>query len=207
MSLRWATFVQHLRRFYAHPISARSAAAWAVNSAPAALEVPASEKGVTPMKVRDVMTKGPAFCQPDTTVSAATELMWKSGCGFLPVIGEGGNVISVVTDRDISIALGIGNRRPSQLLVKDIMGRKLFTCTAEDSVHTALATMRVEGLRRLPVVDAEGALAGVLSIDDLVRKAHEQAFRQDVSYQDVEDTYKAISRHAVRAYNGGRAAA
>jgi CBS domain-containing protein len=112
-----------------------------------------------------------------------------------------------VTDRDLSIALGIRNRRPSELVVKDIMGRKLFTCTAEDNVHAALATMRIEGLRRLPVVDAEGALTGVLSIDDLVRNAHNQAYRQDVSFQDVEDTCKAISRHAQGAHKRGRAAA
>jgi len=159
------------------------------------------------MKVREVMTKRAVSCPPDTKLSAAAELMWKFGCGFLPVIGEGGNVIGVITDRDISLALGACNRRPSELQVKDVMGRKLFTCTAEDSVHTALTTMRAEGLRRLPVVDPEGALAGVLSIDDLALRAQQQALTKDISYEDVEDTYKAISRHEARSAKGGRAAA
>jgi len=151
------------------------------------------------MKVRDVMTKAPIFCGWETNLSKAAELMWRNGCGFLPVVGEGGNVIGVITDRDISIALGARNRRPSELLIKDVMAPKLFTCTADDNIHSALKTMRSAGVRRLPVVDVEGALAGVLSIDEVVLRAHQHALRKDLSYEDVEDTYKAIcSRVALR---------
>jgi len=159
------------------------------------------------MKVRDVMTKQATFCYPDTSLSGAAELMWKRKCGFLPVRGEGGNVIGVITDRDISIALGTRNRRPSEVLVKDVMSGRLFTCTPDDSVACALTTMRIEGLRRLPVVNCEGALVGVLSIDDLVIKARENALSKDVSYKDVEDTYKAINGHAARILKAGSEAA
>jgi CBS domain-containing protein len=159
------------------------------------------------MKVREVMTKQASYCGPDASLSQAAELMWKRKCGFLPVMGEGGNIIGVITDRDIGIALGTRNRRPSEVLVKDVMSGRLFTCTAEDSVACALTTMRIEGLRRLPVIDREGALVGVLSIDDLVLKARENAFRNDVSYKDVEDTYKAIYGHAARAGKTGSLAA
>jgi len=159
------------------------------------------------MRVHEVMTKEPAFCNLDASLSTAAELMWKRKCGFLPVIGDGGNVIGVITDRDISIALGTGNRRPSEVLVKDVMPGRLFTCTADDSVTCAITTMRIEGLRRLPVIDREGALVGVLSIDDLVLKARENALNKDVSYKDVEDTYKAIEGHAARAAKSGNLAA
>jgi len=150
------------------------------------------------MKVREVMTKDAAFCNLETSLSQAAELMWKRKCGFLPVIGEGGNVIGVITDRDISIALGTRNRRPSEVFVKDVISPKLFTCTAEDNVSSVLTTMRIEGLRRLPVIDREGALAGVLSIDDLVLKARENASIKDVSYADIEETYQAIYGRAAR---------
>ncbi len=148
------------------------------------------------MKVREVMTKETVFCRPDTPLSEVAESMWRRGCGFLPVIGEGGNVIGVITDRDLSIAFGTRNRRPSELRAQDVMSKKLFTCTADDSIHTVLNTMRIEGLRRLPVIDREGALAGVLSIDDLVLRAREHALKKGISYEDVEDTYKAIRGHA-----------
>jgi len=159
------------------------------------------------MIVRDAMTKQAAYCHPDTTLSEAAELMWKRRCGFLPVVGEGGNVIAVVTDRDISIALGTRNRRPSEMLVHDVMSGKLFTCTAEDSIACVLTTMRITGLRRLPVIDREGALVGVLSIDDLALKAREHALKKDVSYKDVDDTYKAIQGHAAGIHKRGSVAA
>jgi len=121
--------------------------------------------------------------------------MWKSGVGFLPVVGEGGNVIGVITDRDISIALGTGRRRPSAWPVKDVMVPKLFTCTPEEDVHCALKTLRAQRIRRLPVIDREGVLLGVFSIDDVALKAHEPASHKDVSNQDVIDTYQAIRGH------------
>jgi CBS domain-containing protein len=159
------------------------------------------------MKVGDAMTKSPSFCGPDESLAAAAGIMSRIGCGFLPVVGEGGNVIGVITDRDISIALGTRNRRPSDVLVKDVMSRKLFTCTPEDEVHCALKTIQIEGVRRLPVIDREGALAGVLSIDDIALKASERAFRRDISYKDVEETYKAICGHAMSPAKRRHAAA
>jgi CBS domain-containing protein len=146
------------------------------------------------MKVRDVMTKQTSFCGPDTNLAAAAECMWRNGVGFLPVVGEGGNVIGVITDRDISIALGTGRRKPSAWPVKEAMVPKLFTCTPDEDVHCALKTLRAQRIRRLPVIDRDGALVGVLSIDDVALKAQEPASKNDVSYRDVVDTYRAISR-------------
>jgi len=159
------------------------------------------------MRVLEVMTKKPASCRPETSLAEAAVLMWKSSCGFLPVIGEGGNVIGVVTDRDISIALGTRKQRPADVRVWDVMPKKLFTCTSEDDVHSALKTMRSAKVRRLPVIDPEGALVGVLSIDDIVLKARGHVIGKGVSYEDVEDTYKALQRRARPPKKGDCAAA
>jgi CBS domain-containing protein len=144
------------------------------------------------MKVREVMTRKASFCGPESTLEEASFLMNKNKCGFLPVVGDGGNVIGVVTDRDICIALGTRNRKPSDLRIWDVMPRKLFTCMEGDDVHCALKTLRSARIRRLPVIDRDGTLAGVLSIDDIVLHAREHLVRQDISYKDVENTYKAI---------------
>jgi len=130
--------------------------------------------------------------------------MWKNGVGFLPVVGEGGNVIGVITDRDISIALGTGRRRPSAWPVKNVMVPKLFTCTPDEDIHCALKTLRAQRIRRLPVIDREGALLGVFSIDDLAVKARDTPSKDDVSYKDVIDTYQAIRG---RVASSGRCAA
>lgn len=144
------------------------------------------------MKVREVMTKKPSFCGPESTLEEAIFLMRKNDCGFLPVVGDGGNVIGVITDRDICIALGTRNRKPADLRVWDVMPRKLFTCMEGDDIHCALKTMRGARIRRLPVVDHDGSVVGVLSVDDIVLHAREHLLRRDISYSDVENTYKAI---------------
>ena len=141
------------------------------------------------MKVREVMTKNASFCGPEATLEEASLLMQKKNCGFLPVVGDGGNVIGVVTDRDMCIALRVW----------DVMPRKLFTCMEGDDVHCALKTLRDAKIRRLPVIDRDGSLVGVLSIDDIVLHAREQLVRKDISYVDVENTYKAIRGRPVLA--------
>jgi CBS domain-containing protein len=153
------------------------------------------------MKVRDVMRKGAVFCCLDTDLAAAVELMCKNGCGFLPVVGEGGNVIGVITDRDICIALGTRNQKPTEVHVKDVMlpeqhtFPKLFTCTPDDDIHCVLKTMRMERIRRVPAIDREGALMGILSMDDIMLKACARAGKHDISCEDVVDAYKAICAH------------
>lgn len=152
------------------------------------------------MKVREIMTKETAFCGLDSTLAQAVDTMEKRGCGFLPVVGEGGNVVGVITDRDISIALGTRNRKASEVQVKDVMLPKdvtfprLFVCTADEDVRCALKTMRHERVRRLPVVDREGMLLGVLSLDDIAEHAGREAGKHGLSYKDVAETYQAIGR-------------
>lgn len=159
------------------------------------------------MKVRDIMTKQTVSCGGETNIAQAVQLMWENACGFLPVLGEGHNVIGVLTDRDIAIALGTRNQRASEVRASDVMPRKLFACTADEDVHTALKTLRSEGIRRLPVIDREGELVGILSIDDVVLMARVEASWKDVSYEDVENTYKAILLHSSLKRTKGRTAA
>jgi CBS domain-containing protein len=153
------------------------------------------------MKVRDVMAKKASFCGPESTLEEASILMHKNNCGFLPVVGDGGNVVGVITDRDMCIALGTRNRKPSDVRVWDVIPHKLFTCMEGDDVHCALKTLRSARIRRLPVVDRDGTLVGVLSIDDIVVKAREHLLRKDISYEDVENTYKAIRGRPVARHS------
>jgi len=150
------------------------------------------------VEVQDIMTKRTVSCKPESSLADAAVLMWKHDCGFLPVIGDGGNVIGVITDRDISIALGTRDSRPKDVMVWNVMPKALFTCTAGEDVHCALKTLRAQRIRRLPVIDAEGTLVGILSIDDIALKARGRVSAKDVSFEDVEDTYKAIQRRAPR---------
>ncbi len=82
------------------------------------------------MKVKDIMMGAPYYCQPETNLGSATELMWNANCGFLPVESTDGKVIGVITDRDICMALGTRNRLAGEVTVAEVPTGKLYTCCA-----------------------------------------------------------------------------
>ena len=148
------------------------------------------------MKVKEVMMGTPYTCRKETNLGEATELMWKANCGFLPVMGDDGKVCGVVTDRDICIALGTRNKVAGEVTVGEVTGNKLFACSPEDEIHVALLTMRDGHVRRLPVVDSNGKVAGVLSMDDILPHAEPAGSGKvvELSTDEVVRTYRAINQ-------------
>ena len=149
------------------------------------------------MKVKEVMTGDVRSCFPDTNLAAAAVLMWENDCGFLPVVVDGGNAIGVITDRDIAMAVGTKGRAPQDLRVDEVIHGPVIACTLDDDVHAALETMRKDKLRRLPVLNNEGVLKGILSINDVV--IHAQKGNKELDYDDVVRTFKAICEHPLLA--------
>jgi CBS domain-containing protein len=143
------------------------------------------------MKVKELMSTDTRTCSPDTTVAAAAQLMWDADCGILPVVDEG-ELMGVVTDRDMYIALATRNERASHLRVGAVAAGPVATCRPEDDVHVALATMRDARVRRLPVVSVENTVLGVLSMNDILRAAG--ADRTALT-DDVVQTLRAICGH------------
>src|SRR5215467_4418205 len=119
------------------------------------------------MRVRDIMRQEARVCAPENTLDVAGRTMAHVGCGALPVVAGTGQVVGVITDRDICLALTERNRQPSEVRVREVASGDLYTCRAEDDLVEALETMRTFGVRRLPVVDEEQRLAGILSLDDV----------------------------------------
>ena len=123
------------------------------------------------MKAKELMTASVVSCGPDTNLAAVTELMWKHDCGFVPITNERGEVLGVVTDRDICIALGTRNVMASGLRARDVMSRQVVGCAPEDDELSVLHTMQEHRIRRLPVQGIGGVLLGILSLNDLARAA------------------------------------
>jgi CBS domain-containing protein len=123
------------------------------------------------MKVREIMTKEPASCASDISVAAAAEIMWKRNCGFLPITGAEKEVLGVVTDRDMYIAVATRNQSPGNVAVKAVSSGVTYSCRPNDDVYKALETMVEKRVRRLPVIDPSGKLVGILSTDDVVLHA------------------------------------
>jgi CBS domain-containing protein len=125
-----------------------------------------------------------AVCSPDANLAEVAAILWDARCGTVPVVDGDGRVISVITDRDIAIALGTRNLRASEVRVKDVALPRVFTCGPEDDFEDALNTMVTQNVRRLPVVE-DGKLAGILSIDDLARNASQWPDEQDIPESEV----------------------
>lgn len=143
------------------------------------------------MKVSDLMTPHPVTCAPGTNLSEAAALMLQGDCGILPVV-EDGTLRGVVTDRDLFIALGTRDLRPSAIRVADVATWPVYTCNPEDDVETVLAMMKQHAIRRVPVAGFGGTVVGIVSMNDLVRAA---GAKKPVRGADVVDTLQAICAH------------
>jgi CBS domain-containing protein len=143
------------------------------------------------MKVKDLMTREPRTCLPDTTLAAAAQLMWDGDCGILPVVDDG-ELVGVITDRDMYIALATQNARASHLRVGAVASTTVATCDPEDDVHAALAKMKQARVRRLPVLGFGRTVVGILSINDILRVA---GAGRGVSDEEVVATLQAICAH------------
>ena len=131
------------------------------------------------------MCRPVSSCGEETSLSAAARLMEENDCGALPVM-KNGRLVGIVTDRDMCLAI----TRPSaaDTPVREVMTSRVATCKADDDVRVALATMAARQVRRLPVLDERGGVAGILSMDDVVLRAEEpdpSRLPPDVSCRDV----------------------
>ncbi|HYJ45739.1 MAG TPA: CBS domain-containing protein [Pyrinomonadaceae bacterium] len=149
------------------------------------------------MKVKEIMTGEARSCRPDTSLAAAAMFMWEEDCGVLPVVGDGERVVGMITDRDICMAVAMRPSPASEIPVSEIISHRVFSCSPEAEVHDALKLMQEERVHRLAVVDGDGTLRGLLSLNDIVLEAKQAKGRKTtaVTYTDVVDTFKAICAH------------
>jgi CBS domain-containing protein len=123
------------------------------------------------MRVKTIMTDAVGTCGSGTNLASVVETMWTHRCGIVPVVNDRREAIGVVTDRDICIALGTRDVAASSLTARDVMTQPVIGCEADDDVFSALLTMEQHDVRRLPVTGSHGVLVGIVSLDDIVRRA------------------------------------
>lgn len=146
------------------------------------------------MQVQDIMVRDAKSCRTDTNLAAVTAIMWNSGCGALPVLDGGEKVVGMITDRDICIAVGTRNCAAADMKVFNVVGERVYTCNSDDDIHDALKTMQTQKVRRLPVVNKDRKLEGILCLDDVAGKASKS---DSLSYEEVINTFKAICERPV----------
>jgi CBS domain-containing protein len=142
------------------------------------------------MKISQLMTPHPVTCTASTNLAEAAALMLEGDCGILPVLSDG-KLFGVVTDRDLFIALGTRDLRPSSMTVADVVTGPVFTCGPDDEPETVLALMKEHQIRRLPVLGFGGTVLGIVSMNDLALAAGKPGVRG----ADILTALQAICAH------------
>lgn len=146
------------------------------------------------VKVFELMTRDVKTCGCADMVDRAAKIMWEHDCGCVPVVDGDGRVVGMVTDRDVCMAAYTQGRPLAMIPVATGMSTEVHACRPDDTVLVAERIMREHRVRRLPVIAADGTLAGILSLSDVAREAareHMPATRE-VSAEGLAQTLAAV---------------
>lgn len=126
-------------------------------------------------KVNEVMTKNPFCCLPNDMVIKSAQIMKSKEIGSVPVIEseETNKLIGIVTDRDLALKIVAEGRDPQTTKVEDVMSRKVVTCRADDDIRKALDGMSKHQLRRIPVVDKDNRVVGIIAQADVATRVND----------------------------------
>jgi CBS domain-containing protein len=151
------------------------------------------------MKVQEIMTRSVRVCRPDDMLNVAAQLMWEHDCGCVPVVSTDGDgkIIGMLTDRDICMAAYTQGRRLAEIPVNTAMSSEIVACAADDDLKDAEELMGNRQIRRLPVVDTNGRLQGIVSLNDLARefdRERKKAGRKQVQAVELAGTLAGVCR-------------
>ena len=151
------------------------------------------------MTVRDLQTSNVKTVSPDTDLAVVARLMWEGDCGAVPVVTDDRKVIGMITDRDICIASATRAKPPAEIRAGEVItNHGVHAVKPDDDVRVAMRTMRKHKVRRLPVVDRDQRLAGIVSINDLAINAS-SSLPNSVPAQEFLETFQAICAHEKHA--------
>lgn len=120
--------------------------------------------------IRDLMTKNPHALTSGATVMEAARMMRDEDTGIVPIV-DGDKLVGTVTDRDIAIRVVAEGKSPEHITVGEIASRELVTIDPQQELDEALRLMARHQVRRLPVVEEDGKLVGIVAQADIARNA------------------------------------
>jgi CBS domain-containing protein len=140
------------------------------------------------MRVKQVMTKDPSCCVPSDSAQHAASIMRDERAGIVPVIDneQGRKVAGVVTDRDLCMNVVAEGRDPRSVPVEQCMTTTVVSCSPNDSLEKVTELMRENQIRRVLVVNEQGALQGIVALADVVERA-------DIKTTQTHETLKKVS--------------
>ena len=126
-------------------------------------------------KCNEVMTKNPVCCLPDDMVAKAAQLMQGENIGSIPVIEneQTQKLVGIVTDRDLALKIVAKGHDAKSTKVEAVMTRQVVTCRAGDDLQKALDAMAEHQLRRIPIVDDDNKIVGIIAQADVATRVNQ----------------------------------
>lgn len=123
-------------------------------------------------KCSEVMTREPVSCEPADTIQRVAEVMKRQDVGAVPIVDSKSSrrLVGILTDRDIVVKILAEGRSVDGSTARDAMTAQLATCREDQDVSAALSLMAERKVRRMPVVDAEGRLVGIIAQADIATR-------------------------------------
>jgi CBS domain-containing protein len=140
---------------------------------------PGDGHNIDELPIHELMTRQVRSVHPATSVEHAARMMEGCDCGALPVIGDNGVLVGIVTDRDIAIRIVARGRDARNAIVADCMTERLVACYANESLAECMRQMARHRVRRMPVVDERQRLVGIVAQGDLARHAGRHPLRNE----------------------------
>lgn len=146
------------------------------------------------MNASELMTTDVKSCNVNDNLQRAAQIMWENDCGAVPVIDNDGRVVGIVTDRDICMSAYTQGLPLWQISVSSAMANRVHGVREDDPIEAVEQLMRRVQVRRVPVLDGEARLKGILSLNDLARHAHRSSGRKSngLSGESVSRTLAAV---------------
>lgn len=141
------------------------------------------------MKIRDIETRNPEVISPDATICEAARKMRDLDIGMLPVC-DGDRLVGSITDRDIAVRAIADGSDPLKTRVREIMTAKICYCFEDSDVEEAARIMEEEQIRRLPVLNSQKRLVGIVSIGDLAIRTHDEQLLEEVMERICEPLHE-----------------
>jgi CBS domain-containing protein len=147
------------------------------------------------MFVHDIMVSEVVTCAPESTAQAIALAMWDHNCGCIPIVDEDYHPTGVVTDRDITITAALRHCPLWEITAREISdGQTVICCREDDEIHRALEAMQRHSIRRLPVVDEDGRLTGIVALGDIFAVAGTRRGAR-LRFDDTLSTLQSVSAH------------
>jgi CBS domain-containing protein len=118
---------------------------------------------------KDVMTANPSVCREENTIMDVVRVMNREDCGVVPVVDATDHCVGILTDRDICLKTVLDYLDPEDTTVNEIMTTDIVTCNQNDPIETVISVMEKNQIRRIPVVDDDRCIVGIISEGDLAK--------------------------------------